>query len=70
MTKCPFLSTFEKKVNCFEGCPFYECSDTDKVCPFKTLSKNRRLFYKYELFKNDNMNLVEDYVQKEYLEYY
>lgn len=35
MGKCPFLSTVNERVNCFERCPLYIYEKEEEGCPFK-----------------------------------
>ena len=39
MDDCPFLSTYEKDVECFRGCALYDYKDTGGICPFKKNSQ-------------------------------
>lgn len=39
MDDCPFLSTYEKDVECFRGCALYEYKGTGGICPFKKFSQ-------------------------------
>ncbi|MCY6355013.1 hypothetical protein [Clostridium sp. ZS2-4] len=75
MSRCPFLSTIDKKVSCFEECPFHECQDTEGCCPFKTLSTDKmlskKLFYKYDSLEDRNVGILEDiYQQNNYTKFF
>lgn len=68
MSRCPFLSTVNKKVSCFEECSFHECQDSDGGCPFKALSRYKMLsknfFYKYDNLEDSNVGILEDIYQQ------
>lgn len=55
MDECPFLSTYDKDVECFKGCALYNYKDTGGICPFKKVSQ-----YSCEALGNRN-DLVELY---------
>lgn len=53
MVQCPFLSTAEGEVECFEECAFYNWMETSKEgCPFKSL-KGYRVSKLDELYEYD-----------------
>lgn len=57
MGKCPFLSTDDERVECFEECVFYDCSDFDGECPFKQIQRTRQ----FKLpDKSDYQNIMYD----------
>lgn len=75
MSRCPFLSTVDKKVSCFQECPFYECQRTDEGCPFKALSKYKMLsknfLYQYNSLEDSNAGILEDiYQQNTYTKFF
>ena len=37
MNECPFLSTENNIVLCFEECAFYDSDEDSESCPFKNL---------------------------------
>lgn len=52
MEVCPFLSSSNDCVECFEDCPIHEFKDAYGNCPFKTLE-----MYKSEIENNyDEVN--------------
>lgn len=72
MAKCPFLSTYKNKVNCFNQCPFHEYEDSNGVCPFQSINDEKDLRKDYEskeLFKNESINLLDElYREKNFTE--
>lgn len=72
MSKCPFLSTYEAKVSCFDECPFYNCSGVNEICPFrasiKEKSLDKNIFYEYDLIKNESTSFLDElYENNQYL---
>ncbi|MFU0825236.1 hypothetical protein [Clostridium sp.] len=71
MSRCPFLSTYESKVNCFKECAFYNYEDTNGVCPFKRIDEEMFLEKKMrynDLFRNEGFNILDElYHEKKYL---
>lgn len=37
MSLCPFLTTYENKVDCFQECAFHTSSGSTEKCPFKDI---------------------------------
>lgn len=37
MTECPFLSSYDDKVECFADCALFNYKDNNGLCPFKSL---------------------------------
>lgn len=70
MSKCPFLSTQKKKVNCFDECPFHEYEESDGICPFKAIETHKtfKIGYLYnDLFKSQNISLLDElYEEKKF----
>lgn len=72
MGQCPFLSTHEESVECFENCSFYNLEDTNGECPFKSIKgkvnrKVRRLHYNYYMDEEEIFDFDEEYKKVEYL---
>lgn len=73
MDQCPFLSTCDEKIECFENCAFYKLDDTDGKCPFKTITgsgkyKLRRIHYNYYMEDEEEyIDFDEDYKKVGYL---
>ncbi|URZ01369.1 hypothetical protein [Clostridium felsineum] len=39
MGNCPFLTTTEKEISCFEECIFYKDETAKDECPFRSVEK-------------------------------
>ncbi|MDF2502620.1 MAG: hypothetical protein K0R06_111 [Clostridium sp.] len=73
MSQCPFLSTYDKEIECFENCAFYKLEETNGECPFKSITceskyKLKRIHYNYymedeeDLFDFDEGHKKVDYI--------
>lgn len=65
MTECPFLSTYDNSIECFNECALYNYKATGNTCPFQNLNE-------YLMEKVDYKNEIEA-VQKDLMftkEYY
>ncbi|AJA47585.1 hypothetical protein CPAST_c15100 [Clostridium pasteurianum DSM 525 = ATCC 6013] len=72
MGKCPFLSSSNKYVECFENCAFYNLEDTNGECPFKSITgksnnKIRKLHYNDYMDEEYVLDFEEEYEKVEYL---
>lgn len=72
MGKCPFLSSGNQCVECFENCAFYNLEDTNGECPFKlttgkTNNNVRRLYYNNYMGEEYVLDFEEEYEKAEYL---
>lgn len=60
MLQCPFLSTMEEDVECFNECDLHKWSDNGGKCPFVEMKDFKPLLIKsntdYDIF-NDEKNL-------------
>jgi hypothetical protein len=60
MLQCPFLSTMEEDVECFNECDLHKWSDNGGKCPFVEMKDFKPLIMKrdsdYDTF-NDEKNL-------------
>lgn len=73
MGNCPFLTTIEKEILCFEECIFYKSDDAKddikEECPFKNIGKfddddrDIKVYYDYFMRKNKKFP-DEDYYKK------
>lgn len=36
--ECPFLSTYEKEIECFKKCALYNYKGNGGICPFSNMS--------------------------------
>jgi hypothetical protein len=65
--QCPFLSTVEEKVSCFNECVFHEHEGSGDGCPFKRIKGNKSLSIKEILSfdldskEEDGFNSSEDF---------
>lgn len=64
MDECPFLSSKDSYIECFEECPIHEYKDNYGNCPFKTLET-----YKSEIENNYN-KVNPDYKDFKFLKDY
>lgn len=72
MQICPFLSTKDKNVECFEECDFYNWNENDGKCPFKcikedTVGMHKGIFekgYYEEDPYNYDISILEEYYEK------
>ncbi|CAG7840224.1 hypothetical protein CLOHAE12215_01648 [Clostridium haemolyticum] len=63
MAKCPFLSTYKNRVNCFKECPFHEYEDSNGECPFMSIDMQESIKRDYiynEIFKSQSINLLDE----------
>lgn len=72
MVKCPFLSTHDENIECFQNCAFYNLEDTNGECPFKAVTgkvnhKVRRLHYNYYMDEEEIFDFDEKYRKVGYL---
>lgn len=72
MVKCPFLSTHDENVECFENCSFYNLEDANGECPFKAVTgrvnkKVKRLHNKYYFDEEEIYDFDEEYKKVEYM---
>lgn len=73
MSQCPFLSTCDNKVACFENCAFYKLEETNGECPFKSITcqskyKLRRIQYNHYMEDEEEVfDFHEGYKKVEYL---
>lgn len=58
MCICPFLTTFQEEVECFEECPFYNYEGENKNCPFKQVYSERE---KYSQMQHDLEDKYDSY---------
>lgn len=68
MEECPFLSTYERDIECFKDCALYNYKGTGGICPFKKINDFRSR--KIEDGANE-MELFEgelEFIRKSYLE--
>ena len=60
MLQCPFLSTVDEEVECFDDCDLRKWSDNGGKCPFVEMKDFKPLIIKsntdYDIF-NDEKNL-------------
>ncbi|MCY6957667.1 hypothetical protein [Clostridium brassicae] len=73
MSKCPFLSTDDNKVNCFKECLLHEYENDNGECPFKAILESMEydgvFFNKYKEFEEDSCNVLEEiYRENNFLE--
>ena len=63
MSDCPFLSTFEEKIPCFEECVFNNYIEIGE-CPFKKTSTSRgqkkNIVFEYDLLATDSDDSEDD----------
>lgn len=72
MSRCSFLSTYDKKVSCFEECPFFGCAGSSEPCPFKFNIKEKlvetNILYEYDFMKSEGISFLDDlYESNRYL---
>ncbi|MFA9399245.1 MAG: hypothetical protein ACERKV_13405 [Clostridiaceae bacterium] len=58
--ECSFLSTYEEKVECFIGCPFYN-EIKNQECPFRILENKLINNEKYENVMKELAALDENF---------
>jgi hypothetical protein len=69
--QCPFLSTVEDKVDCFNECSFFEYEGSGEGCPFKKVKGNKTFSIKdllnIDLDRKDNevLETMEDFESNE-----
>lgn len=65
MGDCPFLSTYDNRVECFSECPFNNWKENGGLCPFKNLREcNPEI-----IDDSDDLNPMDDelkYVRNSY----
>ncbi|MFD3156388.1 hypothetical protein ACFIJ5_05935 [Haloimpatiens sp. FM7330] len=67
MKLCPFLTTSDEKIECFEECPFYDEEKNGDVCPFKSIGEKKKfkVFYNENYMENDykinNLSFRDDF---------
>lgn len=72
MTECPFLSSRDDRVECFNDCALYNYKENEGVCPFKSLQayKIERMesFDEFEI-RNKELDFIKNcYIKiEEYL---
>ncbi|AAK78972.1 hypothetical protein BJV85_003010 [Clostridium acetobutylicum] len=64
MGSCPFLTTTEKEISCFEECIFYKNENTKEECPFKSVEKLgddgiTKMYYDYFIKGNKYLSKEE-----------
>lgn len=64
MSNCPFLTTFEEKVECFQNCSFYDYEGEYGNCPFKKVYSERE---KYSQVQHDLEDKYDSYFHDEKL---
>lgn len=63
MEDCPFLSTYDNKIECFNDCPFYNYKENGGLCPFKNIKECES-----EIIDNtDDLNAADD--EMKYVKY-
>lgn len=65
LNQCPFLSTLEEKVQCFNECPFYEFECNGEGCPFKKAKGNKAFSIK-EILSFDADDEIEEFDSEEF----
>jgi hypothetical protein len=57
LPKCPFLSTNDSDVQCFDECALHNWKENGDICPFKDLSDyrvvNKKDFFNFEPFSEE-----------------
>ena len=65
MSKCPFWSSNNKKVNCYSECPMYDDNNED-ICVFKEHIQMDKIDFKeivdydVQYSKDNDLNFAED----------
>ncbi|WP_027623229.1 hypothetical protein [Clostridium lundense] len=66
MTECPFLSSHDDRIECFNDCALYNYKENDGVCPFKSLQTYK--IEKIESFDDYEIcNKELDFIKKCYI---
>lgn len=66
MTECPFLSTYDDRVECFNDCALYNYKENEGVCPFKALQAYKvEKIERYEDFEIENKEI--DFIKSCYI---
>jgi hypothetical protein len=67
LAECPFLSTYDNEIECFNDCALYNCKENGGVCPFKNLSEiNVHKYdddYSMDSFDNELGTIKESYYE-------
>lgn len=57
LSKCPFLSTNNNDVQCFDECTLHNWKENGNICPFENISDyrivNKKDFIKFEAFSEE-----------------
>ncbi|MDV4150930.1 hypothetical protein R0131_08785 [Clostridium sp. AL.422] len=64
MSKCPFWSTKNERINCYSDCPMHAEINESELCPFKEF-----LVSGTKISLADNLNDDLFYSQDKYLKY-
>ncbi|MDD3223591.1 MAG: hypothetical protein PHX70_02610 [Clostridium sp.] len=56
MGKCPFLSTYNCRVECFKECAFYSDKSKEEGCPFQNKEINKQTVF----LKKEHVNYYID----------
>lgn len=63
VSQCPFLTTAQEKVQCFDECAFYNWGDSSGICPFKNLNSTKsystKNMFNYHVY-DENPNAFYD----------
>lgn len=65
MSKCPFWSSSNKRVNCYSDCPMYDTEDNSNECVFKEHITMDKIDFKdivdYDLqYSKDDLDFTDD----------